>query len=275
MSVAAAIPDRLSALLVELDDLWRKSRVKWSFMEVLSASGIKLSHPSMTREWASRSNARRGAQIADIEDLADAGFVAVDWGISSNGRRGDLRLTPAGEAHVDRLASPSPAPSAPVGSDWQENILPLLRAAADLERSLSPDGLISRDTLNAALGRSQGDQQTSTTLMQLSTAGSFRDELSVEQLDGPLAFRLGEKALQRVAGWPGGSGDLASELLALIDSRLADPAVSQDERGRLERLRQTLGDVGKGVVTGLLTALVKTTSDSPVLVRPWLVGGDG
>jgi hypothetical protein len=70
--------------------------------------------------------------------------------------------------------------------------------------------------------------------------------------------RLGEKALQRVAGWPGGSGDLASELLALIDRRLADPAVSEDERGRLERLRQTLGEVGKGVVTGLLTALVKS-----------------
>jgi hypothetical protein len=74
---------------------------------------------------------------------------------------------------------------------------------------------------------------------------------------GPIAFRLGEKALQSVAGWPGGSADLASELLALIDRRLADPAVSQDERGRLERLRQTLSDVGKGVVTGLLTALIE------------------
>src|ERR1700722_12752255 len=111
----AVISDRLLALLVELDDLWRESRVKWSFMEVLSASGIKLSHPEMMREWASRSTARRGAQIADIEDLADAGLVAVDWGGSSNGRRGDLRLTPAGEAMVDRAASPSPAPSAPVG----------------------------------------------------------------------------------------------------------------------------------------------------------------
>jgi hypothetical protein len=254
----AVIPDRLVALLVELDELWRESRVKWSFTEVLSGSGIKLSHPSMTREWASRSNARRGAQIADIEDLADAGLIAVDWGTSSNGRRGELRLTPAGEAHVDRLASPSFPPSAPVGSDWQENIVPLLRAAADLESSLSPDGLITQDALNAALGRSQGDPQTSTTLMQLSAAGYFRDELSVEQADGPIAFRLGEKALQNVAGWPGGSGDLASELLELIDRRLADPAVSEDERGRLERLRQALADVGKGVVTGLLTGLVKS-----------------
>jgi hypothetical protein len=254
----AVIPDRLLALLVELNDLWRESRIKWSFTEVLSASGIKLSHPSMTREWASRSNARSGAQIADIEDLADAGLIAVDWGTSSNGQRGELRLTPAGEAHVDRLTSPSPAPSAPVSSDWQENIMPLLCAAADLEGRLPPDGHVTQDGLNVALGRPPGDPQTSTTLMQLSAAGYFRDELSVEEVDGPIALRLGEKALQRVAGWPGGSGDLASELLVLIDRRLADPAVSDDERGRLERLRQTIGEVGKGVVTGLLTALVKS-----------------
>jgi hypothetical protein len=44
----------------------------------------------------------------------------------------------------------------------------------------------------------------------------------------------------------------------LIDQRLEDPTVSDDERGRLERLRGTLGDVGKGVVTGLLTALIKS-----------------
>jgi hypothetical protein len=36
----AVISDRLLALLVELDDLWRESRVKWSFLEVLSTSGI-------------------------------------------------------------------------------------------------------------------------------------------------------------------------------------------------------------------------------------------
>jgi hypothetical protein len=80
---------------------------------------------------------------------------------------------------------------------------------------------------------------TSTTLVQLSAAGYLRDEQSVEQIDGPIFFRLGERALQRVAGWPGSSGDLAGELLALIDQRLEDPMVADDERGRLERLRAT------------------------------------
>jgi hypothetical protein len=61
----------------------------------------------------------------------------------------------------------------------------------------------------------------------------LRDEQSVEQIEGPIRFRLGEKALQRVAGWPGAGGDLASELLALIDQRLEDPTVSEDGRTRL------------------------------------------
>jgi hypothetical protein len=188
---------------------------------VLGAAGLKLSHPSMTSGWVSGSEACRVAQIADIEDLAAAGLLDVEWDISSNGRAGDLRLTPAGEAQIDRRLSPSPAPSASVGSDWQGNVMPLLSAAAELECDLPPDGAITQDALNVALGRPLGDPQTSTTLTQLSDAGYFREAQSVEQVDGPIAFRLGERALQRVAGWPGGDGDLASELLALIDRRLA------------------------------------------------------
>lgn len=253
----AVLPDRLAALLIELDALWRPSRAKWTFTEVPGASGLKLSHPTMTREWATTSPAHRGAALADIEDLEAAGSVAVDWGVSSNGRHGELRLTPAGEARVDRLASPPAAPTVPVGSDWQENVMPLLLAAASLERGLAPGAGLTQDTLNAALGRVPGDAQTGTTLVQLSAAGYLRDEQSVEQVDGPIFFRLGERALQRVAGWPGAGGDLAGELLGLIDQRLEDPMVSDDERGRLERLRGTVGDVGKGVVTGLLTALIK------------------
>jgi hypothetical protein len=95
-----------------------------------------------------------------------------------------------------------------VGSDWQENVMPLLLAAAALECGLAPGAGITRDALDAALGRVPGDAQTSTTLVQLSAAGYLRDEQSVEQIDGPIFFRLGERALQRVAGWPGASGDL-------------------------------------------------------------------
>jgi hypothetical protein len=94
--------------------------------------------------------------------------------------------------------------------------MPLLLAAASIEQELAPGASITQDALNAALRRPPGDPQTATTLVQLSAADYFRDEQSVEQIDGPIS-RLGERALQRVAGWPGAGGDLASELLALID----------------------------------------------------------
>ena len=48
------------------------------------------------------------------------------------------------------------------------------------------------------------------------------------------------------------------ELLALIDRRIDDPDLSEEEHSRLVRLRDSVGDVGKGVVTGLLTALIKS-----------------
>lgn len=256
--MSGVLPDRLEPLLSELDELWRPSRTKWTLTEVPGATGLKLSHPAMTREWATNAQAHRGVTLADIEDLEAAGLVAVDWGYSRNGRRGDLRLTAAGEAQVDRLASPPPPPAVPMGSDWQQNVMPLLLAAASIEQELAPGAGITQDALNAALGRPPGDPQTATTLVQLSAADYLRDEQSVEQIDGPISFRLGERALQRVAGWPGAGGDLSSELLALIDQRLEDPTVSEDERTRLERLRDTVGDVGKGVVTGLLTALIKS-----------------
>jgi hypothetical protein len=256
--MSGVLPDRLEPLLTELDELWRPSRTKWTLTEVPGATGLKLSHPAITREWATNAQAHRGVTLADIEDLEAAGLVVVDWGSSRNGRRGDLRLTAAGEAQVDRLASPPSPPAVPVGSNWQQNVMPLLLAAADIEQELAPGAGITQDTLNAALGRPPGDPQTATTLVQLSAADYFRDEQSVEQIEGPISFRLGERALQRVAGWPGAGGDLASELLALIDQRLEDPTVSEDERTRLARLRDTVGDVGKGVVTGLLTALIKS-----------------
>lgn len=50
------------------------------------------------------------------------------------------------------------------------------------------------------------------------------------------------------------------ELLGLIDQLIANPEVDEDERSRLVRLRETVGGVGKGLVTALLTAIVKSNT---------------
>ncbi len=67
-------------------------------------------------------------------------------------------------------------------------------------------------------------------------------------------LRLLPQGRQVVGQWP--SSDPAEAFLELLAQRIAteeDP----EERGRLERLRDSTGEVGKGVLTGIVTALVQ------------------
>ena len=155
------------------------------------------------------------------------------------------------------MRSPPPPPIDAVSSQWPTDILPVLHAAYDIECTLTPGAGVTQDALNAALGRRSADPATATALMQLSAAAYLRNEQRVDQVDGPILFRLGEKALQQVARWPGGANDLAAALLALIDERLNDPDVLEDERHRLVQLRDAVTDVGKGVVTALIAGVIK------------------
>lgn len=108
------------------------------------------------------------------------------------------------------------------------------------------------------LGRAAGDPATSRTLDRLSNAGYLTDELTVEQIDGPLSCRLSEKGLQQVAGGPGAlNTDLAALFLAAIEAKIADPDTPDEERGRLRRLRDCAGEVGQGVVTALIAGVIK------------------
>jgi hypothetical protein len=91
--------ERLHAIFYELGDLWFiGGRTKITVTEVLGAPTMKTIHLSMTREWAQANRVHHGMTLVDIEDLEHAGLIEVDWGSSSNGRRGELRLAHAGEA---------------------------------------------------------------------------------------------------------------------------------------------------------------------------------
>jgi len=252
------LPGRLGAVLLELDELWSADRSKFTLTEVPGARGVKIVHRTMTRDWVARLPAHRELMLVDVEDLGGAGVIAVNWGDGPNGRCGDFRLTGAGERAAAELREPPPAPVARIASAWDADVLPVLQAAYRVEQRLGPGEGITQNAVNAELGRAPDHPATATAQMQLSASGYLRDEQSVDQIDGPIMFRLGERALQQVAGWPGGGRELADALLALIDERIADPDLDEDERSRLVRLRGAAGDVGKGVFTGLLTALVKS-----------------
>lgn len=201
------------AALVEFDELWRPTREKFTVAEVGRRSHVKIIHHEMTREWAMTHPAHHHLTVADVKDLERAGMIEVDWSYGRDGRRGEARLTMAGEREIDRMRSPSPTPMTPVTSSWSADIRPVLEAAYGREQSLAPDVGVTQDALNVALGRPRRDPATTTALVQLSAAGYLRDELSDDQTDGPIMFRLAEKALQQLAGWPGAGGDLTAQLV--------------------------------------------------------------
>lgn len=93
---------RLDGIFLELGDLWFScGRTKITVAEVLGAHGLKTIHRGMTREWAQTNRAHHGMTLVDIEDLEAADLIEVDWGISNTrDRRGELRLTRAGECYV-------------------------------------------------------------------------------------------------------------------------------------------------------------------------------
>lgn len=67
-------------------------------------------------------------------------------------------------------------------------------------------------------------------------------------------LRLLPRGRQAVRQWP--SADPAEAFLQALAQRIAvepDP----EQRGRLEKLRASTGEVGKGVLTGVVTALVQ------------------
>lgn len=71
-----------------------------------------------------------------------------------------------------------------------------------------------------------------------------------------LNVELLERGRREVGAWPSQEGALEG-FLELLAQR-ASEAEDEDERTRLERLREVAGDVGRPVLSGLLLAYIKT-----------------
>lgn len=68
--------------------------------------------------------------------------------------------------------------------------------------------------------------------------------------------RLGAEGARIVGVWP--SADPYDALLALLDERLLDPGVDEDEKSSLRKFRDSMITVGPGTLTGVLSAYAKS-----------------
>ena len=112
----------------------------------------------------------------------------------------------------------------------------------------------SRHEVNDVLGRSESDPATERAIRDLGHAGYLRGESDVRQIVGRIDFELTEKGLQIVAGWPS-PDSTADAFLAAIAARM--DAASPDEQDRLERLRDSALDVGRGVLADLIAGTIR------------------
>ncbi len=133
---------------------------------------------------------------------------------------------------------------------WETLEQPILEAVAELEDADVDVGLLAiADHTGLALDRVRiaVRRLLDTDLLtgiDASTMGGF------DALD----LRLLPRGRQLVRQWP--SSDPAEAFLQLLAERIAEEP-DPEERNRLEGVRDSAGQVGKGVLTGVITALVQ------------------
>ncbi len=138
--------------------------------------------------------------------------------------------------------------------DWATEVRPVLDATY---RLLATEEHISGDAVIAELGRPHNDPQTGRALKALVDSGYIEGRF-VMQTSVPILISATEKGLQETSGWPkpGGGGDQLDLLLRLLDERIAATETPPEEKGRLERVRDSLADAGRDVVVGVLSNFI-------------------
>jgi hypothetical protein len=258
--------DELLAIFVRAEEASGGQRTRFQVQPDL-ASGALVRHPELPPHSGGAAGVLH-CNGQDIEDLADRGFLRLYKqrrtvpGGTASGDWWEFYVTPQGFQRLDVIFRSAPSASETGerarGLDWNNDVLPVLRAAYELSDESDPDQGIRTDALYERLGRARSDPKTGRILTSLVESGYFVEVIGgVMQLTGPYAFRLGEKALQRIAGWPSpGSGDEFTEkLIAVLDERIA--GAQGEERSRLERLRDTLLGVGHDVFVAVVADAAK------------------
>jgi hypothetical protein len=142
--------------------------------------------------------------------------------------------------------------------DWDSDVRPILVAVKQAADE-SDDILHRLDSraVEAAAGREAGDLATFAALDALSGAGYVEGVAGFGDPPTWMFIKLTEKGRQEVSGWPVTPGaDYGAQFIEELDRRIED-APDDQERTRLERFREAAGEIGKGVITGVLTNMAR------------------
>ena len=136
---------------------------------------------------------------------------------------------------------------------WYSLALPIMGWVAEIE------GQTIQVTSGEIAGRFDvGDRAAEVELKRL-IEGGWIDALDTTGYGGGLSLmepRLTEKGARAVGRWP--SNDPYEALMAVLESRIVDPDIDATTRSRLVRFRDGLVDVGKGMVSGVLSTVLTT-----------------
>lgn len=73
----------------------------------------------------------------------------------------------------------------------------------------------------------------------------------------PAMFTETDRGLQETSGWPrpGDAGsDQVGQLLAALDEKIDSDETPEEEKGRLRRIRDSVGEASRDIVVGVLTS---------------------
>jgi hypothetical protein len=137
--------------------------------------------------------------------------------------------------------------------DWSE-VLPVLHAISRI--SGSDNDHVDGDELARELGRDPDDDVWLWNLLMLDLKGEYITVAGGGGGSMPQLIRLTREGRQEAERWPKAgalSSAQAEMLLAALDERIAETPDS-DEKRRLQRLRDSAGQVGVDVLAGVMSA---------------------
>lgn len=141
-----------------------------------------------------------------------------------------------------------------MGLNWQHDVWPVLAATYGMLRERGYADLSHPDleALAESLGRSKDDMALRRIFEYLADDGYLAVDWAGVIL--PFSVAATARGLRHFEGWPSPDQVDLAPLLQLLDQRIDDPAVPEDERRGLRKIRDAISEAGWTVATSLFTA---------------------